>query len=85
MCNTLFSAANLTPQKICQIKRRYGDKIAGEQNYWLSISRCSYCSLIWLEDVRQIRPIRINKKDRRSWVILTKKEDFGLLKANFIC
>jgi hypothetical protein len=28
--------------------------------------------------------VRINKKDWRAWVVLTEKEDFGLLKPNAV-
>jgi len=36
--------------------------------------------LVWLKDVRTIEPVRIHKKDWRAWVVLTEKENFGLLK-----
>jgi hypothetical protein len=38
--------------------------------------------LVWLEDVKSIKPVRINKKDWRAWVVLTEKEEFGLLKTD---
>jgi hypothetical protein len=36
--------------------------------------------LAWLTDVKPIEPVRIHKKDWRAWVVLTEKENFGLLK-----
>jgi len=40
--------------------------------------------LVWLEGVKSIKPVRINKKDRRAWVVLTEKENFGLLKSDTV-
>ena len=38
--------------------------------------------MAWLKDVKTIRPVYISKKDWRGWVVLTDKENFGLLKSN---
>ena len=71
---------NLTPGQIIKIKKRYNDYVIGSDEYWDSKMSCRYGFLVWLTDVRPIEPVRINKKDWRAWVVLTGKEDFGLLK-----
>jgi ASC-1-like (ASCH) protein len=70
---------NLTPKQIIEIKQRYNHYIIGGDEYWQSKSNCRFGFLVWLEDVRPIEPVRINKKDWRAWVVLTEKENFGLL------
>ncbi len=72
----------LTPGQIIKIKKRYNNYVIGSDEYWQSKTDCRYGFLVWLTDVRPIEPVRINKKDWRAWVVLTEKEDFGLLKIN---
>jgi len=71
---------NLTPKKIGEIKEQYNGYIQGPDEYWRSKADCKFGFLVWLKDVRVIEPVRIRKKDWRAWVVLTEKEDFGLLK-----
>jgi len=75
---------NLTPKQITEIKQRYNDYIIGSDEYWRSRSDSRFGFLVWLEDVKSIKPVRINKKDWRAWVVLTEKEDFGLLKPDTV-
>jgi len=71
---------NLSPERIAEIKQRYNHDILGGDEYWQSKSDCRYGFLVWLKDVKSIEPVRICKKDWRAWVVLTEKENFGLLK-----
>jgi len=71
---------NLTPRQIAKIKQQYNHCIAGSDAYWRSRTNCKFGFLVWLKDVRAIEPVRIRKKDWRAWVVLTKQENFGLLK-----
>ena len=71
---------NLTPGRILDLKKRYNHDIGGSDEHWQSKMDCKYCVLVWLKDVKTIEPVRISKKDWRAWVILTEKNDFGLLK-----
>lgn len=71
---------NLTHGQIIKIKKQYNNYICGSDNYWQSIRNCRFGCLIWLKDVQEINPMRINKRDWRAWAVLTEKEDFGLLK-----
>jgi len=71
---------NLTPKQITEIKEQYNGYIQGSDEYWHSKADCKFGFLVWLKDVRVIEPVRIHKKDWRAWVVLTEKENFGLLK-----
>ncbi|MBN1391783.1 MAG: ASCH domain-containing protein [Sedimentisphaerales bacterium] len=70
---------NLTPEQIIEIKQQYNQHILGSDEYWQSKSDSRGGFLVWLEDVKLISPMRINKKDWRAWVVLTEKNNFGLL------
>lgn len=87
VCATATAAAvkyfeNLTPKQIIEIRQQYNHYIIGSDEYWRSKSNCRFGFLIWLEDVKLIEPAQINKKDWRAWVVLTEKENFGLLKTD---
>ena len=71
---------NLTPQQIIEIKQQYNHHIRGSDEYWRSKADCRFGLLVWLKDVEPIEPVRIRKRDWRGWVVLTEKENFGLLK-----
>jgi len=70
---------SLTPEQIRQIKGKYNGDICGADEFWQSKADCRFGLLAWLRDVRPIKPVRINKKDWRAWVVLTETENFGLL------
>jgi len=71
---------NLTPEQIFKLKERYNDQIKGSDEYWQSKMGCKFAFLVWLEDVKSIEPVRINKKDWRAWVVLTEQQNFDLLR-----
>ncbi len=74
----------LTPKRILELKEQYNHLICGSNKYWQSKMDCRFGFLVWLKDVEPIEPMRIHKKDWRAWVVLTKKEDFGLLKMGAV-
>jgi ASC-1-like (ASCH) protein len=82
MIKAVKSFENLTSKQIIEIKKQYNHYIIGSDEYWRSRSDSRFGFLAWLEDVKSIKPVRINKKDWRAWVVLTEKEDFGLLKPD---
>jgi len=89
VCATAAVAAvknfeNLTSKRILELKQRYNHYIAGSEEYWRSKMSCTFGSLVWLKDVKPVEPVRIRKKDWRAWVVLTEKEDFGLLKMDAV-
>ena len=71
---------NLTPNRVLELKNTYNHLICAANGYWQSKSDCRFGVLVWLKDVSRIEPVRINKKDWRAWVVLTKKNNFGLLR-----
>jgi len=75
---------NLTPGQITEIKQRYNHYIRGSDKYWQSKANCRFGFLVQLKDVKPIEPVRIHKNDWRAWVVLTAKENFGLLKCGAI-
>ena len=75
------SFENLTPAKIAGIKSKYNKYILGSDEYWDSKSDSSFCVLVRIESVEEIKPVWIDKKDWRAWVVLTKEKNFGLLKS----
>lgn len=75
---------NLTPRQITEIKQRYNRYIIGCEEYWRSKMDCKFGFLVWLKDAQPIEPVRIHKKDWRAWVVLTEKENFGLLETSSI-
>jgi ASC-1-like (ASCH) protein len=70
---------NLTSAKISDLKTKYNHLILGNDEFWKLKSDCKFAVLLWLNNVRTIKPIRIYKKDWRAWVVLKKPNDFGLL------
>jgi len=72
---------DLTPGRIDRIRQCYNHAICATEQYWRSRQNCRYGLLIWLKDPRAIEPIRIAKRDLRSWVVLGRQENFGLLSS----
>jgi len=72
---------NLTSKQISEIKQQYNHHIQGTDEYWRSRANCKFGFLVRLKYVEAIEPVRIHKKDWRAWVVLTEKENFGLLKT----
>ena len=70
----------LTREKVARIERDYRAAIGGDDAIWEDMMdrKCGF--LVWLADVQPIRPVRIEKRDWRAWVVLTPEKNFGLLK-----
>ncbi|MFC1739598.1 ASCH domain-containing protein [Planctomycetota bacterium] len=73
---------NLCRHKILRLKHQYNDLICGSEEYWQSKAHCAFGILLWLEDIREIEPVRIAKSDWRAWVVLKEGKDFGLLRES---
>jgi hypothetical protein len=71
---------NLTPEQILQLKHHYNQHIGGNEEYWHGKIDCRFGFLVWLKNVEPMEPVWISKKDWRAWVVLSEKENFGLLK-----
>ncbi len=70
---------HLTSGRISNLKKRYNPCICGSNGYWQSKAGSRYGVLVWLKDIKAISPLRIEKKDRLGWVVLSRQTDFGLL------
>jgi len=70
----------LGPGRIQELREQYNHLILGSQEYWVSKKNCKFGILLWLKEVREIEPISIIKRDWRSWVVLTERENFGLFR-----
>ncbi len=75
----VISYEDLSPVKIAHIEKQYNKQIIGPDEYWKSKRDSRYGMLVWLGDVEPCEPIQIKKRDWRAWVVLTEKENFGLL------
>lgn len=70
---------NLSQNKVKQLKRKYNHLIRGDEVYWQSKADSKFAVLVWLSDVQTIEPTKIDKKDWRAWVVLTRDIDYGLI------
>ena len=64
-------------QDLAMIRQEYGERIMAKDAFWQSRDGAGYCTLIFLEEVRELsKPFRINKNDMRGWVVLDGTEGF---------
>lgn len=63
------------------LKKDYTDSLcAHDPNFWKMRESASFVTLMKIREVRRVPPIDIEKKDRRSWIILfSSKEQIQLL------
>ena len=76
---SFFQAQDLSLDQLALIKDCFNPMIMGSEEYWYEKADSQFCILIWLTNVKEIQPIQIKKKDWRAWVVLSAKNDFGLL------
>jgi ASC-1-like (ASCH) protein len=70
---------NLTAGRIAEMQEQYNQQILGSEQYWREKTNSKYGVLVWLKDVQPIPHQVIKKFDWRAWVVLTPKENFGLI------
>ncbi len=70
---------NLTAEHITRMQKQYNHQILGDEQYWREKAKSRCGVLVWLKDVQPIPHLSIKKLDWRAWVILTPKENFGLV------
>ncbi|MBW8000619.1 MAG: ASCH domain-containing protein [Planctomycetes bacterium] len=71
--------SGLTKAKVEKLKSKYNHLICGDDKYWGQKKDCLFGVLVWLEGVKAMKPVRIEKKDWRAWVVLQKNASYGLL------
>ena len=64
---------NLTPESIAILRKEYSKELCVDDVFWQRKSNSRFGTLIFLKaPERFLVPIKINKKDRRPWVVLEK-------------
>ncbi len=61
----------LTPEKVEEIRVKFGKQIGTDRfQDWQSTLEKKYCTLIWLEDVRKIEPLKVPRSNGAGWLVL---------------
>jgi len=61
--------SKLTGREVQLLKEEYNNMIQADEEYWNCKMSARYGTLIYLDEVEQLSPIDIKKRDRRPWVI----------------
>lgn len=65
----------LTPQLVDDIRVKYGKKIGTDKfEDWKTTLTKKYCTLIWLDKVEQISPIKAEKSHGAGWIVCKEKD-----------
>ena len=70
---------NLTSDQMIKLQKQYNQQVLGDEQYWREKKDSRFGILVWLKDVHSVPPRFIKKFDWRAWVVLTPKENFGLI------
>lgn len=61
----------LTPEKVCELKEKYGEKIGSTNiDEWKDVMNKKYCTLVWFKNVQKIEEIKVPKSFGAGWMIL---------------
>lgn len=61
----------LTPQIVDEIRIKYGKKIGTDRfEDWESTLQKKYCTLIWLDEVKTVEPIQVQRSNGAGWIVL---------------
>lgn len=61
----------LTPQIVEDIRIKYGKEIGAEKfENWQATLQKKYCTLIWLDSVNQIKPIKVPRSNGAGWIVV---------------
>lgn len=62
---------DLTPQIADEIKAKWNKEIGIYKfENWNLYRNKRYCTLIWLEDVKQIEPLKVKRSNGSGWIVL---------------
>lgn len=59
----------LDSHRILLIRNQYNDKICGSDEFWQSRQMCRYATLIEVNSLFVMDPIKVKGKNRQSWII----------------
>jgi len=63
----------LTPEKVEQIRIEYGKQIGTDKfEDWQSTLEKKYCTLVWLEDVKRVKPFKVPRSNGAGWIVLAE-------------
>lgn len=63
----------INKQSLGLIRSKFSGAICATDEFWESKANCAYATLIKIDNVVQIPPVPIDKRDRRGWVVLDKE------------
>ena len=62
--------SDLNDEKIRSITDTFSDGLQIESSFMDCKQTSRYCTLIFLSNVERVKPFRVDKKDRRGWVVI---------------
>ena len=68
----VLSFTNLTRIQVQDIVEQYAKPLCLDQAFTSRVLAARYITLMYLQNVRRINPIQLNKRDRRAWVTLAR-------------
>lgn len=61
----------LTPELVEDIRIKYGKQIGTDKfEDWKSTLQKRYCTLIWLDEVTPVAPIKVKRSNGAGWIVL---------------
>ena len=61
----------LTPEIVEDIRMKYGKQIGTDKfEEWKSTLQKKYCTLIWLDEVTPVAPIKVKRSNGAGWIVL---------------
>lgn len=68
---------NLNPEAIGKIRKEYNNELCADDEFWQEKAQAKYATLIFITKAEKfLAPLRIYKRDRRSWVLLDQEKKF---------
>jgi hypothetical protein len=58
--------------------RALSEQLCADNSFWLARADKHYASLLYVKEVRQFHPFKIDKTDRRGWVVLRELNPIGV-------
>lgn len=72
----VISYDNLTEEMVDKIRRDYNRLIKADKYFWSDKKEAKYGTLVFLTEVQPVLfPIQFQKRDRRPWVLLERKDE----------
>lgn len=69
----------LDPSSWEEIRDRFSPALRAQDDFWETRQAAQYATLIRVEDVHEVVPTPIDKRDRRGWVVLADRRNGRLL------